>query len=38
MPMSCAEWLDYEPLSDTQIQPSMAKPDAVQSHYVMLQC
>ena len=37
MPMSGAEWLDYEPLSDTQIQVSMAKPEAEQAPYGMLQ-
>ena len=29
--------LDYEPLSDTQIQVSMAKPEAEQAPYGMLQ-
>ena len=37
MPMSGAEWLDYEPLSDTQILVSMAKPEAEQASYGMLQ-
>ena len=32
-----SEWLDYEPLSDTQIQVSMAKPEAEQAPYGMLQ-
>ena len=35
--MSGAEWLDYEPLSDTQILVSMAKPEAEQASYGMLQ-
>lgn len=37
MPMSGAEWLDYEPMSETQILVSMAKPEAEQAPYGMLQ-
>ena len=37
MTMSGADWLDYEPLSDTQILVSMAKPEAEQASYGMLQ-
>lgn len=37
MPMSGAEWLDYEPMSDTQVLISMAKPEADQAPYGMVQ-
>ncbi|MCD8275676.1 MAG: hypothetical protein LUC96_11985 [Alistipes sp.] len=36
MPMG-VEWLDYEPMSDTQILISMAKPEAEQASYGMVQ-
>lgn len=37
MPMSGAEWLDYEPLSETQVLISMEKPAADQAQTAMAQ-